>query len=119
MLTTASPEIKDYERTELDDLVLQTEADVKVYSDSKPRVRKEKGVCTLTKDEFTYRSENIEFSIPTENIPALAFSCNKEFELYHNDLQYYFYPVENRRQAARWALIVDLLREERMKNGQE
>ena len=40
-------------------------------------------------------------------------------ELYHNDLQYYFYPVENRRQAARWALIVDLLREERMKNGQE
>ncbi len=111
--------IKDYERAELNDLMLQTEADVKVYSDNKPRVRKEKGVCTLTKDEFTYRSDNIEFSIPTENIPALAFSCNKEFELYHNDLQYYFYPVENRRQAARWALIVDLLREERMKNGQE
>jgi len=111
--------IKALERAELDELSLQTEVNVKIYSDTKPRVRKEKGVCTLTKDSFTYRSDKTEFTVPTEKIPALAFSCNKEFEIYHEDLLYYFYPVENPRQAARWALAVDLLREERIQNGQE
>ena len=84
-----------------------------MFPDKNERVRKETGVCTLTKESFTYRSDKTEFTVPTEKIPALAFSCGKEFEIYHDNDQYYFYPTENRQQVARWSLIVDLIREER------
>ena len=108
--------IKEIERSELENIELETEVDVKIYSDDKPHVRKDKGVCILNKDTFTYKSDKNGFTVPMEKIPALAFSCNKEFEMYYNKEQYYFYPVKNRRQVARWSLITDLLREERIKH---
>ena len=111
--------IKDWERAELIGTELYCEANVKIFSDKKPRVRREKGVCTLSREAFTYRSDNIEFSIPTERISALAFSCNKEFELYYKNELYYFYPADNRRQVVRWSVIIDLFREERIGNGQQ
>ena len=40
-------------------------------------------------------------------------SSNEEFELYHNDELHYFYPVENRKQTVRWALLIDILAEAR------
>ena len=43
----------------------------------------------------------------------MAFSCGQEFELYHQDELHYFYPASQPQQAARWALIVDLLEERR------
>ena len=111
--------IHELERKELDGAELRCEANVKIFSDKKPRVRKDKGVCTLSKDAFTYRSDTIEFSIPTEKQPALAFSCGKEFELYYQNDLYYFYPVENRRQVVRWSVFVDLFREERTAREKE
>ena len=66
---------------------------------------------------FSYRSANMDFSIPTEKLPALAFSCGTEFELYHEGELCYFYPKENPLQTARWALLVDLLRKEREGKG--
>ena len=111
--------IKKMERAELDHLTLTADVKVKIYSDQKPRVRKETGVCTLDKDAFTYRSDQTAFTIPVEKQPALAFSCGTEFELYYNDELYYFYPVEHPQQAARWSLMIDLLREERIQDGKE
>ena len=111
--------IMELERAELCDLHLSAEVKVKVFSDQKPHQRKEKGVCTLDRDAFTYRSDRISFSIPTEKLPALAFSCGKEFELYYENDQYYFYPTEELQQVARWSLAVDLLREERIRHEQE
>ena len=111
--------IKALERAELEGIALKAEVNVKIFSDKKPRVRKEKGVCTLNREAFTYRSDHTSFTIPTEKLPALAFSCGKEFELYDNGEQYYFYPGENPQQAARWSLIIDLLREERMRLAKE
>lgn len=108
--------IRDMEHA---DTELTCEADVKIFPDGKSRARKDRGVCTLNKDAFTFRSETIEFSIPTEKIPALAFSCNAEFELYYKNELYFFYPVENRRQCVRWSVMIDLFREERIRNGQE
>lgn len=105
--------IKELERAELDSLALTAEVNVRIFPDKERRVKKEKGVCTLNREAFTFTSDSVRFSIPTEKIPALAFSCDKEFELYHKNDQYYLYPVENRRQVARWSLIIDLLREER------
>ena len=69
---------------------------------------------TLSKDAFTYHSDKTDFSIPTERIPALAFSCGSEFELYYQGEQYYFYPTDNGQQTARWSLLIDLFREERI-----
>ena len=110
--------IRELERAELSGVELTAEVDAVIYSDEKPRKRRERGVCTLTSEAFTYRSDKREFSIPTDKIPALAYSYNKEFELYYEGDQYYFYPVGNRQQIMRWAVIVDLLWEERNKNEQ-
>ncbi|MBR6045462.1 MAG: VTT domain-containing protein [Ruminococcus sp.] len=109
--------IKELERPGLDTFELRAEVDTKIFTDGKRRPRKDHGECTLTKAGFAYTSEKISFTVPIEKLPALAFSCNEEFELYYNKELYYFYPVENRRQTVRWALLTDLLYE--VRNGKE
>ena len=104
--------ICDMEREELEKTRLTAEVRTKIFSSESHRVRKETGVCTLSKEAFHYRSSSVEFTIEMKQLPAIAFSCNKEFELYYNNEQYYFYPTENRKQVARWALLADLIREE-------
>ena len=101
------------ELAELDTLRLQTNVRTLIHGKDGGKSRNEKGVCTLTPTAFTYCSESVEFMIPTERMPALAFSCGEEFELYHDGELYYFYPEEEPRQVARWALTVDLLAERR------
>ena len=111
--------IKELEAAELDTFELRTEVDTRIYTDGVRRPRKDHGECTLTKESFTYSSDKVSFTIPIAKLPALAFSCDKEFELYYQKELYYFYPVKERRQAARWALITDLLYEVRNRNGKE
>ena len=106
--------IRDMERAELDGLKLEAAVRTHIYGAPGKKDRDEKGVCTLTPEAFTYRSEQTAFSIPTENLPGLAFSCGLEFELYHEGELHYFYPEEHPQQAARWALAVDLLTERRL-----
>ena len=105
--------IREAEEKELDTLSLHAAVRTLIHGKDGGKNRKEKGECFLTPDAFTYRSQNIEFSIPTEKLPALAFSCGEEFELYHEGELYYFYPVEQPQQVARWALAVDLMSERR------
>lgn len=105
--------IKELEEKELDQVSLRTEVDTRIYTDGVLFPRRERGVCTLTKEGFTYCSDKTSFSIPIEKLRALAFSCNKEFELYYKEELYYFYPVKDRNQTARWALITDLAYEVR------
>lgn len=104
--------IAQTERENIEDTVLETEVKTKIFGRD-GKTRKETGVCRLDKNEFSYRSANEEFSISTKDIPALAYSCNEEFELYHNDELHYFYPVDNRKQTVRWALLIDILTEAR------
>ena len=105
--------IKEYEKGGLASLKLEAEVDTVIFgADGGPK-RKEKGRCTFDKDAFTYSSGSINFSIAAEKIPALAYSCGEEFELYYNDELYYFYPVTDRAQVARWGLAADLFYEER------
>ena len=107
--------IRALERTELDSFRLQTAVETKVYGADGRVVRKEQGECTLTPEAFSYASASESFTIPTDRLPALCFSCGKEFELYHDGLLHYFYPLSERNQVARWALLVDLLAENRQK----
>ena len=111
--------IRRMERKELDGLSLRTEVSTKIFGANGGPVRREKGECTLDTQAFRYRSETQDFSIPVEDLPALAFSCGEEFELYHDNELHYFYPVEEPRQVARWALAVDLMAERRHAAQQE
>ncbi|MBO4422296.1 MAG: VTT domain-containing protein [Clostridia bacterium] len=103
--------IKETERKDLDTVKLEAAVKTKIF-DAKGAVRlRERGFCTLDKNEFTYSSDSVKFSIGTEKLHALPFSAGEEFELYYKDEQYYFYPEENRDQVARWGLIADLIYE--------
>lgn len=105
--------IERFEKEELDSLDISCEVDTVIYSDKKPRKRRETGTCRLTREGFSYRSDITEFSVGFDVLHALPFSCGKEFELYHDNELCYFYPKQNGIQAARWALIVDIIKEER------
>lgn len=102
--------IKDAEKNELDCTTLSAKVNTEIFSED-GGLRKEKGECFLNKDGFSYKSDSMEFSLGLDMLPALAFSCAKEFELYHGKDLCYFYPEENPQQVARWALIVDILNE--------
>ncbi|MBR0353080.1 MAG: 1-acyl-sn-glycerol-3-phosphate acyltransferase [Oscillospiraceae bacterium] len=105
--------IRETERAELDRFHLDAAVRTVICPAAGGSSRKEKGECRLDAECFSYHSPGIDFSIPTEKLPALAFSCSKEFELYYNNEQYFFYPLEHPEQSARWALFVDLLSERR------
>ena len=103
--------IKAMERAELSALHLEVPVRAVMYREKRPRKVRSEGVCTLTAEAFSFRSAAEDLSVPLSLLPALPFSCDEEFETYFHDNLYYFYPKENRRQAARWALLVDLLNE--------
>ena len=105
--------IRGMEQKELDGIALSCEVHTTIFGKDKGKKRREEGVCRLTEEAFSYKSESEAFSISTESLPAMAFSCGQEFELYHQDELHYFYPASQPQQAARWALIVDLLEERR------
>ena len=105
--------IRAMERSQLDTFSLRAEVETKVFGADGRVVKKELGVCRLTPEAFSYRSDTEDFSVPTAELSALCFSCGEEFELYHDGLLHYFYPRSERQQVARWALLVDLLAEER------
>ena len=108
--------IKALERDTLSNETPTAEVRVTVFPEQ-GRKRRERGVCTLDARGLSYRSDKTAFTVPFEELPALPFSCNAEFETYHNNELYYFYPVENPRQVVRWALLVDLMKEMQHEEG--
>ena len=113
--------IAEAERAELDALDLRAAVKTKVFDAQGRRARVERGVCRLTPEGFSYACGEKSYFVPIGKLPALAFSCGEEFELYLEDELHYFYPEENRQQVARWALAADLLaareREKQTKGG--
>ena len=105
--------IRRMEAEELDELSLQAKVKTKIFGENGGPVRWETGECRLDATGFRYRSDSESFEIPAAELPALAFSCGEEFELYHKGELHYFYPLEEPRQVARWALAVDLMAERR------
>ena len=103
--------IKALERRELPGFRLETPVKTVIYRETGRRKTRETGVCTLNEEGLTYRSAGTSFTIGFDELPALPFSCGAEFEVYHDEDLYYFYPQSNRRQVVRWALLVDLIKE--------
>ncbi|HEY8396005.1 MAG TPA: hypothetical protein VIK96_04430, partial [Bacilli bacterium] len=46
--------------------------------------------------------QTVHFKI--ENIPAILFGVNEDFEIYHDNTLYYFIP-ENIRSCAKWSVV--------------
>ena len=111
--------ICELEKAELPELCLETDVNAVAYSEKGRFKTKLKGRCRLDREGFSFTSENVSFTVGYDSLPALPFSCDAEFETYHEDKLYYFYPVENRRQVVRWALIVDLIKETRNEEGKD
>lgn len=103
----------DYEKENIKNGIdLSCDVYIKKFNiDNKKMNEKGIGVCHLSNFEFTYEG-NLKvssFTISIDKIKALAFSCGEEFECYYNDELYYFYPITNKKQCSKWALIVDEL----------
>ena len=101
-------------------LRLEAEVTTLVFSEKgRYKRRGPKGLCTLTEEGLSFDSEETSFTVKRDMLPALPFSCGKEFEVYHEDELWYFYPVHDRCQVARWALLVDLMHERSCSQGGE
>ena len=105
--------IKEYEKENIKNGInLKCNVKIKKFNiDNKKLNEIGTGICYLNNQEFKYEG-NLQvpsFSINMEHLKALAFSCGEEFECYYNDELYYFYPIENKKQCVKWALIVDEL----------
>ena len=111
--------IRAIEEADIDNIFLKTSVNTKIFDKNMKLRKKEKGECELTAEAFSYRSDSVSFTIPAEKLDALPFSCGEEFETYYENELYYFYPEKERVQVVRWALIVDILRERRVRNEQK
>ena len=103
--------IKKAEIAEYPDLCLRSRVRTTIYDKNVKKKAKEQGECTFTPEGFSYSSGSVQFTIPAEKMLAIPFSCGSEFETYHENELYYFYPVENPMQTARWGLISDIMKE--------
>lgn len=74
-----------------------------------------KGECTLTTEGIRYigtiYSIPVEKFFKLENIPALPFGVNEDFEIYHDQTLYYFVP-DNIRECAKWSVVEEQMYEE-------
>ena len=105
--------MKALEEEDLDKLNLSAKVKTKVFAENGKVIKKESGECTLTPQGLSYKSDTEDYMVRMEDMPALAFSCATEFEVYHNGNLFYFYPEDYPQQTARWALLVDMFAERR------
>ncbi len=72
------------------------------------------GVITLEGNRIRFdgeiNGEKVSFG---RELQALAYSCSEEFEFYDRNVLYYFYPKEEPRLCAKYALYVDMANERR------
>lgn len=79
-----------------------------------------KGTCTMSEEDgirFVGQNagEEVVLHHTPATLPALAFSCDEEFEFYHNFELYYIYP-EHKEAIAKWSMLWDILRERYLEN---
>lgn len=106
--------IKEIELSNIDNEVIDVEVDTVIFSKDMKSKRKDHGVFHLDKNGVFYKSLNKDFSFEykTHELEGIAYSVNKEFEMYYEGELYYFYPSkENRQICTRIALLHELLKE--------
>lgn len=78
------------------------------------------GTCTLTSKgiryEGTINGEIKDILFKLENMPALPFGVNEDFEIYHNQTLYYFVP-DNIRECVKWSVVEEQMYEDYIKKN--
>lgn len=76
------------------------------------------GKCRLDSEFFTFDGtvfdEQISFSVPTADIPAVPITVADRFDVYHDGKLYNFTPTPDPRQTVKWAIYFDRLTDERI-----
>lgn len=96
------------------DYKLSCEVTTKTYKENgKGMIVAGVGRCELTKQGLhymgTFKDQEQDFIVPPENLQALLFGCNEDFEMYHDGEFYYFVPQKNKLQCVEWAIISELI----------
>ena len=102
------------ERISKPDYALVTDVTVKTYThNGRGMCLAGEGTCRLTHAGVNYKGsfndEQEEWTVAPKDLQALLFSCNEDFELYHDNKFYYFQPKQNRLQCVQWAMVSELL----------
>lgn len=102
------------ERISKPDYTLVTDVTVKTYThNGRGMCLAGEGTCRLTHEGVNYKGsfndEQEEWTVAPKDLQALLFSCNEDFELYHDNKFYYFQPKQNRLQCVQWAMVSELL----------
>ena len=110
--------MKEQEKPNIHRIKLISNVKLKIFNEDFKGFEIDYGTCILTDQGISYKSNKTDYQLfkSIDDLPALAFSINEEFEFYYQNRLHYFYPIENKKECTRWALIVDLLNEEK-KNG--
>lgn len=92
---------------------IQTEVTLKMPHTNNGKLKKVgNGICILNKNELIYtgniNNENIVKTFKIENIPALPFGCNEDFEIYADNTFYYFAPTKNKQQCSKWSIYAEV-----------
>ncbi|MCR5458052.1 MAG: 1-acyl-sn-glycerol-3-phosphate acyltransferase [Clostridiales bacterium] len=106
--------IKEIESQTIDSVNLKVPVDVKIFKHGEKRFRTDKGIFTITSEKVSYKSDlnDLYFEYTIAELEGIAYSVNKEFELYYNNELYYFYPDKNSRSiCTRVALLFELMKE--------
>lgn len=64
----------------------------------------------------TLNGENVEKLFRIQNIPAIPFGANENFEVYHDNTLYYFIP-ENPHQSVKWSVVGEALYNKYLKDN--
>lgn len=94
---------------EKENYILESRVSLKLPDpDGKGFKKAGEGVTVLTEKGVTYTGtingeiRTVHFKI--ENIPAILFGVNEDFEIYHDNTLYYFIP-ENIRECVKWSVV--------------
>ncbi|MBO4594851.1 MAG: 1-acyl-sn-glycerol-3-phosphate acyltransferase, partial [Clostridia bacterium] len=112
-LQTYNKRIIAEEEKNIDGVNIKIDVDVKIFTPGKKKPRKDEGVFRLDKTGVYYESglSGLKFGYKPSELEAIAYSAGEEFEFYHENELYYFYPKENPAICARISVLFDILRE--------
>ncbi len=104
--------IKEIEYKNLDNINFDIEVDTRIYTEGVKKYKTDSGVFHLDKDRLFYKGSqsDLYFEYLVKDIEGMPYSVNEEFEMYHNNELYYFYPKDNRKICTRINLIYGLLK---------
>lgn len=113
---------KEYERNIPDDFFLKSRVTLKLPSEEgKGFCFAGEGICLLNKDGLRYQgtinNEEKDILFRIENLPAILFGVNEDFEIYYSNTLYYFVP-ENIKECVRYSIIAEIFYKKFLEKGQ-